>query len=88
MTFNTVLAAAIGGLAAISWMQPAPAIEQGDWLVRGRVVAVSPQDDSGVVSVGGNPFAGSGVTVKTGYTLDVDFTYMFTNNWIGAAGGC
>lgn len=70
-------------LAALLAARGAAAIEQGDWLVRARVAAVVPQDDSGAVSVGGAAIAGSGVSVDNGYTLDIDFTYMFTDN-IGA----
>jgi len=83
MGLKTWVAVTIGGLAAMSGLLPAQAIEQGDWLVRARLAAVSPQDDSGVVSVDGSSLAGSGVSVNTGYTLDIDFTYMFTSN-IGA----
>lgn len=70
-------------LAALIAARGAAAIEQGDWLVRARIAAVVPQDDSGAVSVGGAAIAGSGVSVDTGYTLDLDFTYMFTDH-IGA----
>ena len=69
--------------AFFAFTSPASALGQGDWLVRGRLAAVVPNDDSGAVSVGGAAIAGSGVNVDTGYTLDIDFTYMFTDN-IGA----
>jgi outer membrane protein len=71
------------GAALFASAPPVVAVGQGDWLVRGRVVAVAPQDDSGVVFAGGVPIAGSEVSVDNGYTLDIDFTYMFTDN-IGA----
>jgi outer membrane protein len=71
-------------LCALGMSMPASAIEQGDWMVRARILAVSPNDDSGLVSTGTTgPIAGSGVKVDTGYTLDLDFSYMFTDN-IGA----
>lgn len=70
-------------LATLVAAHGAAALEQGDWLVRARIAAVVPQDDSGAVSVGGAAIAGSGVSVETGYTLDLDFTYMFTDH-IGA----
>ncbi len=83
MRLSSWKAGALAVVASMAWTAPAGAIEQGDWLVRGRVLAVVPQDDSGVVFVGGAPLAGSSVSVDTGYTLDIDFTYMFTDN-IGA----
>ncbi|MCB1740356.1 MAG: OmpW family protein [Gammaproteobacteria bacterium] len=83
MKLKRSLLAAATLVVAAAGVQPAAAIKQGDWLVRGRLAAVVPLDDSGVVNVGGAPLAGSGVEVDTGFTLDIDFTYMFTNN-IGA----
>lgn len=83
MNWRTVLAGAVSAAGLGLAIVPAAALEQGDWLVRGRLVSVVPQDDSGVVSVGGAPLAGSGVSVDSGYTLDIDFTYMITDN-IGA----
>jgi outer membrane protein len=63
---------------------PAVALEQGDWLVRGRIINVHPNDDSGTVSTAATgPIAGSGVTADGGFTLDIDITYMFTRH-IGA----
>jgi len=74
---------AMVGALLLGAAAPAGALDEGDWLVRGRLVGVVPQDDSGSVSVGGAPLAGSGVSVGNGVTLDIDFTYMFTRN-IGA----
>jgi outer membrane protein W len=65
-------------LAALLAARGAVAVEQGDWLVRARLAAVVPQDDSGAVSVGGAAIAGSGVSVDDGSTLDLDFTHMST----------
>lgn len=48
-----------------------------NWLVRGRILNVSPNDKSG--SVTGIP--GSGVGVDSDTTLELDFTYLFTTNW-------
>ncbi len=80
MQGRTGTACALAAVIALLGTQAALALEQGDWLVRGRLVAVSPNDDSGAVFVGGAPLAGSGVEVDTGYTLDIDFSYMFTNH--------
>jgi outer membrane protein len=76
-------ATSLAALMALAGPQTAAAIEQGDWLVRARLAAVSPVDDSDPLYVGGAPLAGSSVSVDTGYTLDIDFTYMFTDH-IGA----
>jgi outer membrane protein len=78
-----MIAGLVVGAALLASATPVAAVGQGDWLVRGRLVAVAPQDDSGVVFVGGAPLVGSEVSVDNGYTLDIDFTYMFTDN-IGA----
>lgn len=48
-----------------------------NWLVRGRILNVNPNDKSG--SVTGIP--GSGVSVDSDTTLELDFTYFFTPNW-------
>lgn len=59
------------------------AYEQGDWLVRGRIINVSPDETSSAVSVG-TPLAqvaGSGVGVTDDTTVELDFTYMLHRNW-------
>lgn len=48
-----------------------------NWLVRGRILNVNPNDKSG--SVTGIP--GSGTSVDSDTTLELDFTYFFTPNW-------
>lgn len=48
-----------------------------NWLVRGRILNVNPNDKSG--SVTGIP--GSGVSVDSDTTLELDFTYFFNTNW-------
>ncbi len=61
------------------------AYEQGDWLVRGRVININPNETSSVVSSGTPlaPIAGSSVGVTDETILELDFTYMFTKNWGG-----
>ena len=56
---------------------PALALEKGDLLVRGRLIHVSPNDDSGEVTT----LDGSGVTVDSATTLELDFTKMLTDHW-------
>lgn len=74
--------AALGCAVAMASAAPATAYEAGDWLVRGRVIAVDPREDSGTVksSVAG-PIAGSGVGLDSSVVPEVDFTYMLTPNW-------
>lgn len=55
--------------------------EKGDWLIRSRIIYISPNDDSGAVAINGAGVAGSGVSVNGAATIDIDFTYMFTNNF-------
>jgi len=59
------------------------AYEQGDWLVRGRVINVNPDESSSAVSVGSplGVIPGTGVGVDDDWTLELDFTYMFDKHW-------
>jgi outer membrane protein len=61
---------------------PAFAIETGDWLVRGRVINIKPESSSSDVtsSAAGGSVPNTSVSVDNAYTLDIDFTYMFTPN--------
>lgn len=67
------------GFSAIA--TPAMAYEAGDWLVRGRVINVNPNDDSGAIYSGSTPIAGSGVTVDSDTVPELDITYMVDRNW-------
>jgi len=62
---------------------PVAALEAGDWLVRGRIINISPDDSSSNVTSNGTSVADTQVGVEDAYTLDIDITYMFTRN-IGA----
>ena len=77
---NTALAA-LGGLIAVASAAPASAFETGDFLVRGRVIAVDPHEDSGTIKSGAGPLAGSGAGVDSSVVPEVDFSYMLTPNW-------
>lgn len=65
--------------------------DAGDWLVRGRIININPNDDNnGVTTDGGGalgPTLGAGtvpgteVGVEDAWTLDIDITYMITDNW-------
>ena len=55
--------------------------EQGDWIVRGRGIVISPNDSSGLVSAGGVGIAGTGVNVDSQAVPELDVTYMFHKHW-------
>lgn len=85
MTLNKNTAyTALGLVMAMTGAAPALALayEAGDWLVRGRVIAVDPREDSGTVksSIAGR-IAGSGAGLDSSVVPEVDFTYMLTPNW-------
>ena len=66
------------GISAIA--TPAMAYEAGDWLVRGRIINVNPNDDSGVLDTSvGN--LGEGVKVDSDTVPELDITYMVDRNW-------
>ncbi len=67
------------GLSAIA--APAMAYEAGDWLVRGRIAHINPNDDSGTLSIGGADTGLDGVSVDSDTIPELDITYMFTPNW-------
>ena len=80
-TFRTPgLCTRIVGVLATTLMATTPLVSNaydiGDWLVRGRIIHVSPNDDSDALT--GLP--GTAVSVGSDTTLEVDFTYMVTKN--------
>lgn len=78
----TKLAVALLAATGISTIAtPAMAYEAGDWLVRGRIINVNPHDDSSVLTIGGSPTAGTGVTVDSDTVPELDITYMVDRNW-------
>jgi len=60
---------------------PALAYEAGDWLIRGRIINVNPNDDSGTLSIGGIDQGTKGVTVNSDVIPELDITYMVDRNW-------
>ncbi len=67
------------GISAIA--TPAMAYEAGDWLVRGRIINVNPNDDSGTLSIGGADTGLQGVKVDSDTVPELDITYMIDRNW-------
>ncbi len=70
---------------------PAIAHDAGDWLVRGRIININPTDKNDGVTKSGGALTGFGVPdglvggtnvgVEDAWTLDIDITYMLTDNW-------
>jgi len=72
------------GISAVA--TPVMAYEAGDWLVRGRIVNVNPNDDSGrlytdVLSPGSYASIGKGIATNSDTIPELDITYMITPNW-------
>jgi len=66
--------------ASVMIASPVMAYEAGDIVVRGRILLVDPQDDSGSIKVDGGP-TGEKATVNSDVIPELDFTYMLTSNW-------
>ena len=75
------LSLALPTLAAVCFGLPAipAAADAGDWIVRGRIINVNPDDQSSTIRVGGAAVAGSGVSVNDDTVPELDFTYMLTD---------
>ena len=78
---KTLVSSAAIALAALT-SSSAMAVQQGDWLVRTRIINIDPNVSSGeITDMAGTPLAPpSGIDVDSAVTLDIDITYMFTNN--------
>ncbi|MFT7414055.1 MAG: outer membrane protein [Methylophagaceae bacterium] len=79
ITKLAIVLLAATGISAVA--TPAMAYEAGDWLVRGRIINVNPNDDSGAIHSNGSPLAGTGVTVNSDTVPELDITYMIDRNW-------
>jgi len=71
--------------AALFSSMPVQALEKGDIIARARIININPNvNDSNRItnrSDGGNTAGSTGVDVDDATTLDLDFTYMVTNNF-------
>lgn len=56
---------------------PLSAFEEGDWLIRGRAIYISPNEDTGSVT---GAVVGSKVSVRGALMPELDFTYMATDH--------
>lgn len=74
-----LLATALSAMTFVGAVQPASAqdaagFQAGDWLIRGRVIDVIPQEDSSTSVAGGEVAVGNRVAPE------LDFSYFFTPN--------
>lgn len=72
------LLAAVMATSALFTMAGAAQAEEGDWMVRGRVLGVLP-DESGDLKVAGTSLPGD-VEIGDQYVPELDITYFFTEN--------
>lgn len=62
--------------AALSMVTAAPAIaDAGDWLVRGRVINVAPDESATITPIGGD------VSIDTSIVPELDITYFVADQW-------
>jgi outer membrane protein len=66
-------ASALGLIATVAFTLPSLATE-GDWRVRGRVIAVAPDDSAQITPIGGDS------DISTAYVPELDITYHFNEH--------
>ena len=83
MKFDKTIVSTAAIAAAMLTSSSAIAVQQGDWLVRGRIINIDPNVSSNqITDMSGAPvMQPAGIDVDSAVTLDIDFTYMFTNNF-------
>lgn len=80
MRLRKLAYACITGIIMSGPIQTALAYEAGDWLVRGRIIDVNPNDDSGDLYTGAGNL-GEGVSVNEDTVPELDITYMLSPYW-------
>jgi len=80
MRLRKLAYACITGIVMSGPIQTALAYEAGDWLVRGRIIDVNPNDDSGDLYTGAGNL-GEGVSVIEDTVPELDITYMLSPYW-------
>ena len=80
MRLRKLAYASITGIVMSGPIQTALAYEAGDWLVRGRIIDVNPNDDSGDLYTGAGNL-GEGVSVNEDTVPELDITYMLSPYW-------
>lgn len=78
MTNRLLAAATLAGVltSSVAAVATTPAqAEQGPWLVRGRLLAVLPDEDATVSVLGGN------LDIENQFVPELDITYFFDKHW-------
>lgn len=73
-----ILLTALLASGTLYTLAPTASAETGDWMVRGRILAVLP-DESADLSVAGTALAGD-ADIGDQYVPELDITYFFTDN--------
>ncbi|MCG8324133.1 MAG: outer membrane beta-barrel protein [Thiotrichales bacterium] len=81
MKLKNVIRCVAAGVLLFTGPLSALADGHDNWKIRLRGIAIAPQDDSGLISLGTTPLAGSGVAIDTEVVPELDITYMITPNW-------
>ena len=77
---RSILSAAVVSASILS-APAALSYEAGDWLVRGRVIAVSPNESSNTLTSSVAGGLGTKAGVNSDVVPEIDFTYMLSRNW-------
>jgi outer membrane protein len=83
MKFSKTLVSLAAIAVTLLTSTSAIATQKGDWLVRARIIDIIPNVSSGeITDMSGTPVSPpSGIDVDSALTLDIDFSYFFTNNF-------
>jgi outer membrane protein len=85
MKFSKTLVSLAAIAATFLTSTSAIATQKGDWLIRARLINIDPSVSSDeVIDLTATPPAaipGSSIDVDSAVTLDIDFSYFFTNNF-------
>lgn len=74
------IGAALAAASLMSFSGSALALNAGDWLIHGRIINITPNDDSSTIRVDGASVDGTSVEVGDGNSLDVSIGYMLSKN--------
>ena len=86
MKFSKILVSSAAIALTALTSSSAIATQQGDWLVRARIINIAPNVSSGnITAMDGSSLAptipdGATIDVDDATTLDIDISYFFTNN--------
>ena len=87
MKFSKILVSSAAIALTALTSSSAMAVQQGDWLVRARIINIAPNVSSGnITAMDGSSLEptvpdGATIDVDDATTLDIDISYFFTNNF-------